>query len=297
MRFFPFILILFFLSAGIGTDQCLAKEDYQARYMTVKGGLPGYSLTTDPPGLTSQNWDINRIYEDSPEGTLLFAGAGEPEREIEDDEDTEYLEEEEEDEIADPLETFNRMSFRFNDKLYFWFLKPIAKGYSAAVPERARISIRNVFDNVLAPARVVNNLLQFKIGSAGSELVRFGANTVFGVLGLFDFADKRMGIKESDEDLGQTLGVWGIGPGFYINWPLLGPSSLRDSIGIAGDYFLDPVSYINPISDSIAVRTGDHVNRTSLSIGQYEDLKKDAIDPYSALRDVYHQYQEGRVSR
>ena len=224
--------------------------------------------------------------EDVP--TMLDEAAG-------DEEDMDYLEEE--DLIADPFEPLNRITFHFNDRLYFWALKPVAQGYSAVLPEGVRIAIRNVFNNIAAPIRVVNNLLQFKIKSAGNELLRFGANSTIGVLGLVDFAEKELDIREQDEDFGQTLGVWGLGEGFYINWPVLGPSCVRDSIGLAGDYFLDPVSYINPTRDSIAVRSGDRVNKTSLAIGRYEDLKKDALDPYDALRDIYYQYRKSKISK
>ncbi len=227
---------------------------------------------------------------------LLLSQVVESQLQIE-EEDPEYIEEAEGTEIADPLEPVNRAAFYFNDKLYFWVLKPLAKGYSAVVPEDARIAVRNAFNNIAVPIRVVNNLLQFKVKSAGNELVRFCVNSTLGLLGLFDVAKDKLDIKMQDEDFGQTLGVWGLGPGIFITWPVLGPSSLRDSVGFAGDYYLDPVSYVNPVLDSIAIRAGDRVNRTSLVLGQYEDIKKDAIDPYAAFRDIYHQYRENKIKK
>lgn len=217
-----------------------------------------------------------------------------------DDLDNEYLDSEEEyalDKIADPLEPLNRVFFHFNDKLYFWLLKPVAEGYSYIVPEQARISVKHAFNNITTPVRLVNNLLQLKIKEAGDELLRFGVNSTFGMLGLYDVARSEMGISMQDEDFGQTLGVWGFGAGIYINWPVLGPSSLRDSIGYGGDYFLDPLNYIKPSLNRMAVRAGDGINRTSLSIGDYEEIKKDALDPYSAIRDVYYQYRKSRIDR
>ena len=133
--------------------------------------------------------------------------------------------------------------------------------------------------------------------SAGNELLRFGVNSTVGMLGLYDVARDEMGIKVQDEDFGQTLGVWGAGPVFYITWPVLGPSNVRDSIGLAGDYFLDPVNYVNPLLDSYAIKAGDAVNKTSLVIGDYEEIKKDAIDPYAAFRDIYYQYRESKIER
>jgi phospholipid-binding lipoprotein MlaA len=102
---------------------------------------------------------------------------------------------------------------------------------------------------------------------------------------------------KQEEDLGQTLGVWGMGPAFYIDWPILGPSSVRDSIGFVGDLFLDPRTYV--FSDPIfyIVRPVEIVNETSLRIGEYEDLKEAAIDPYVAKRDAYFQYRENKIKR
>jgi phospholipid-binding lipoprotein MlaA len=229
----------------------------------------------------------------------LFAEASEDitdKEEYEEDED--YLEEEEDDvQIADPFEPVNRFFFKVNDKLYFWVLKPVAKTYAAILPEKARIGVRNFFNNLATPIRLVNNLLQWKFRPAGQELLRFGVNSTVGILGLRDYARDRMDLTMKDEDFGQTLGVWGIGPVVYINWPVLGPSSLRDSIGAAGDYFLDPVSYVSPTLDRLAIRAGDKVNRTSLVIGDYEKIKKDAIDPYSAFKDIYSQYRQSKINR
>ncbi len=100
-----------------------------------------------------------------------------------------------------------------------------------------------------------------------------------------------------DEDFGQTLGIWGLGPGFYINWPFLGPSSLRDSVGYAGDYLFDPINYVTPLIDRYSIVISDRVNRTSLILGDYEEIKKDAIDPYTAFRDIYYQYRESKIER
>ena len=214
------------------------------------------------------------------------------------EEDPEYLEEEEmEEQIPDPLESINRVVFKFNDRLYFWVLKPVAKGYSAIVPEELRVLVRNFFNNVATPIRLVNNLLQLKIKSASNELIRFGINSTIGMMGLYDIAKSEMGIKMQDEDFGQTLGVWGAGPVIYLNWPIVGPSNVRDSLGFVGDYFLDPVNYVNPMLDRYAIKISDTVNRTSLRIGDYEEIKKDAIDPYAAIRDIYFQYRESKIDR
>ena len=150
--------------------------------------------------------------------------------------------------IADPLEPFNRAMFHFNDKLYFWVLKPVAQGYKKVVPEAPRVGVNNFFSNLRFPIRFVSCLLQADFSGAATEFGRFAVNTIWGVGGLLDPASsKQLNIPKKEADLGQTLGVYGLGQGFYIVWPILGPSSARDSIGIVGDYFLYPVSYIQPL--------------------------------------------------
>ena len=198
--------------------------------------------------------------------------------------------------VADPLEPVNRFFFHFNDKLYFWILKPTATGYAFIFPKGLRISVRNVFANLLAPARVINNILQGKVPESGVELGRFAINSTLGILGLFDVAKDTYNMEASEEDLGQTLGFYGSGPGFYINWPVLGPSNVRDSIGRFGDAFVDPLNYL---AGNFYVRagiwTGEKVNYTSLTLGDYELFKETALDPYAAVRDAYQQFRQGAI--
>ncbi|MBW2145450.1 MAG: VacJ family lipoprotein [Deltaproteobacteria bacterium] len=198
--------------------------------------------------------------------------------------------------IADPLESMNRAFFDFNDKLYFWVLKPVATGYKTIVPQPARIGVRNFFSNLATPIRLVNCLLQANFKGVGTEIVRLVMNTTLGMGGLFDPAKEGLNIEKQEEDFGQTLGFYGAGPAFYINWPILGPSSLRDTVGFVGDLFLDPLNYlVASIPANIGVRSYDRVNETSLTLGDYEDFKDAAIDPYIALRDAYHQYRKNKI--
>jgi phospholipid-binding lipoprotein MlaA len=209
------------------------------------------------------------------------------------DEETEEVSAEQE--IADPIEPLNRVFFTFNDKLYFWVMKPASNLYAFFVPEWGRVRVRNAFSNIKAPIRLVNALLQLKMHTFGVELSRFILNSTVGIGGLFDIASRHPELVVGEEDFGQTLGSYGIGNGFYLLWPILGPSSLRDSVGLAGDYFLNPVSYITPTGDYIAVRSGEEINDTSLRIGEYEDFKEAAIDPYISMRDAYTQYRRNKV--
>jgi phospholipid-binding lipoprotein MlaA len=214
--------------------------------------------------------------------------------------DDEYLDDNNDQEvitIADPIEPFNRAMYVFNDKLYYWMLKPVAQGYSKVVPEPARISVNNFFTNLGFPLRFVSFVLQADFGSAATEVGRFGINTLWGIGGLMDpAAGGEINLPKQDTDLGLTLGYYGVGHGFYIVWPVLGPSSPRDSVDIVGEYFLYPVSYLNPwYSVWLPVKSFEVVNSTSLSIGDYESLQQAAIDPYVAVRDAYIQYRFKKI--
>jgi len=233
-----------------------------------------------------------------PEGTQDIIRQVQDPKEEQPEEAEDWIAEEDEqevEEIADPIYPWNKAMYHFNDKLYFWVLKPVSKGYTKVVPEDIRLSFSNFFENITTPIRFVGNLMQLKIKRAGNELIRFVYNSTAGIGGLADVARTDLDIRRSDEDLGQTLGHYGIGHGFYIVWPFLGPSSLRDTIGRFGDNFLDPVSYVTPFESRIGINVYDKVNDLSFRIGDYEDLKKSAIDPYVSIRDAYTQYRKKKV--
>lgn len=189
----------------------------------------------------------------------------------------------------DPLGGYNRVMTHVNDKVYFWLLKPVATGYREVVPEGGRLAVGRFFRNLLMPIHVANNLLQLKPKRAVTELARFAVNTTVGFFGITDPAASELNLQPYPEDFGQTLGHYGIGSGFHIVLPLLGPSNLRDTLGLVPDYFLDPINYIDDFETRIAVRAYSQVNQTSLHLGEYESLKKDAVDLYPFLRDAYEQ--------
>jgi phospholipid-binding lipoprotein MlaA len=202
----------------------------------------------------------------------------------------------EEDTIADPLEPLNRFFFHFNDKLYYWVLKPVAKGYSAIVPEDVQIAVRNFFNNLRSPTRAVNSLLQGQVKDSSVEVTRFVLNTTVGILGFTDFAKDVLDLQSTKEDTGQTLGYYGAGGGFYINWPFLGPSNLRDSFGMVGDVFLHPLIYLDVDSEvTLGAWTFEKVNHTALTLGDYELFTETALDPYAAVKDAYQQYRNGLI--
>ena len=202
--------------------------------------------------------------------------------------------------ISDPLEGWNRFWFSFNDVLLLKIIKPLHKGYSYVTPEKMRLGIRNVFFNLLFPVRFVSSILQGKFSEAGYETSRFVLNTTLGAGGIMDLAkDKRPLVEFSDdpEDLGQAFGNWGIGEGIYLVWPFIGPSTARDTVGFIGDGFLDPVSYVTPLHSSIGLKAGARFNSADKTIEQYEEIKKAAIEPYSAVRNAYVQYRRSLVAK
>lgn len=134
--------------------------------------------------------------------------------------------------VNDPLYGYNKAMTSFNVALYDYSLRPILKGYNAITPEFIRTGVRNFFDNLFAPLRFVGNVLQFKFEEAGEEFKRFSANTIMGFGGIMDPASK-MGLKKHPADLGTVLAHWGVGSGFHIVLPILGPSNLRDTLTLS----------------------------------------------------------------
>lgn len=201
--------------------------------------------------------------------------------------------------VTDPLEPVNRAFFVFNDKLYFWVLKPVSEGYSLVVPRAVRECAGNFFFNIKTPVRLVNTALQAKFSRSGVELARFAVNTTVGVAGLWDPARSWLKLSPSDEDFGQTLGKYGVGEGVYLCLPVMGPTNLRDTLGRAGDYFLDPVSYLylnHQNEAALEIRGGEAVNLTSMRLGDYEAFKEASFDPYSAMRDSYTQSRRNKIN-
>jgi len=213
-----------------------------------------------------------------------------PDEDYPEDEDTGEL-------IADPLEGLNRGVFWFNDKLYFYAFKPVVRVYRV-VPQGVRVSVSNFFSNLRAPIRVVNSGLQLKFADAGREMLRFLINTTLGIGGLFDPAKRYGGLREKDEDFGQTLGSYGVGQGFYLVLPFLGASSARDGVGLLVDTEFNPMFfYVDDIHETIALRVVEEMNYTSLDRDTYEKIKRDSLDPYTFIKNAYAQNRIAKVAR
>lgn len=201
--------------------------------------------------------------------------------------------------IADPLEPWNRFWFRFNDIFFIHVAKPVYDGWTFVSPQFVRTGLKNLFHNALFPTRFINSLLQLRFFEAGVEFSRFMMN-VMGSGGLVDLAQNKktiVPVDPSGEDFGQTLGYWGIGQGFYLVWPFIGPSSLRDTVGRVGDYFTDPIFYLEPWTLSSGVEVGLRFNALGDVLPAYTDLTSISVDPYIAMREAYASLREAQVKR
>ena len=145
-------------------------------------------------------------------------------------------------EVFDPLSGYNRLMTNFNDKFYLNVLNPVSKSYAFVVPETARIGIDNFFNNLMFPVRFTNNLLQLKFQNSTEELGRFLVNTIWGLAGFMDVAKSELQWKEHKEDFGQTLGFYGVGDAIPVVLPLIGPSNLRDIVGLGADSYVSALS-------------------------------------------------------
>ena len=208
-------------------------------------------------------------------------------------------------EIFDPLSGYNRYMTTFNDKVFLNILNPISKGYAYITPEPIRIGINNFFENIMFPVRFSNNLLQLKFQNSSEELGRFLINTLWGLGGVLDSATNELHMKAHKEDFGQTLGFYGVGEGFPIVLPFLGPSNLRDTLGIIPDSYVSVLSTTgssdlnykipNNLLQEVGIKTFDTINSTSLTLGEYESIRKDALDLYPFLRDIYSQARKKQI--
>ena len=198
----------------------------------------------------------------------------------------------------DPWEGFNEKMFNFNrEVLDRFFLKPVATAWDFLLPDLVQKSVQNFFDNLAVVRRVVNNALQGKAIGAATELARFSINSTIGVGGLFDMAKVGFGIEQRDEDTGQTLGVWGVGPGPYLVLPLLPPLNVRDGIGFAFDVAMTPYTYFIPWYASIGGTATNVVNERSLNLDRFERVAETTVDLYSAVRNAYLQRRAAAIKQ
>jgi phospholipid-binding lipoprotein MlaA len=194
----------------------------------------------------------------------------------------------------DPLESYNRGMYKFNKAVDDAVVKPISKGYKAITPDPLDRGITNFFNNIADVTSAVNNLLQFKLSRAGSDVGRLVVNTTVGLLGFFDVATN-LGLPSYKEDLGQTFGYWGDVDSPYMMLPLLGPSTLRDSIGLVGDAFTSPLFNVekNRVYWGLVALNVVDTRADLLTAGKI--LEEAAVDPYIFLRDAYLQRRRNQI--
>lgn len=191
-------------------------------------------------------------------------------------------------EPADPLEKINRPIYAFNKTADKYVLRPVTVTYVTYVPGPLRTGLSNFFDNLFYPSVIINDALQAKFVQSGRDLTRFVLNSTFGLAGFLDPATM-VGLTENDEDLGQTLGHWGVGEGWYIMIPLLGPSTNRDLVGRIGDNWTEPLQYMDlSIEDRLAISAVQAVD-TRAQLLDLDSVLDQQLDPYVFLRTAYLQ--------
>jgi phospholipid-binding lipoprotein MlaA len=197
---------------------------------------------------------------------------------------------------TDPLEPFNRRMFAFNEGVDKAVLKPVAEGYRAVTPQPIRAGVTNFFDNLEDLWSAVNSALQLRPQNTAENFMRFSVNTVFGLGGVLDVASE-MGIERHQEDFGKTLGRWGVPAGPYLVFPLLGPTTLRDSTTIVLENSYDPVSSIDNIRlrNSVTVLRLVDTRTNLLRLGNM--LDEAALDKYSFTRDAFMQRRRAEIYR
>jgi phospholipid-binding lipoprotein MlaA len=264
-------------------------------------GKPGMAkpqgLSDERPAADQPQAPVSRL--ETPPGEPLDPFAGAEERNGE-----EY----------DPWEPVNSNIFEFNLKVDRYVLKPVAKGYNFIMPDLVQVGISNIFTNLRFGPRFLNNVFQGKVKGAGIELGRFLINSTVGLAGFFDPA-KHIDLVTPEEDLGQTLGFYGVKPGPYLVLPFLPPFTVRDFVGYVGDVFLNPINWLvvpiievndipsviehkNRMTTSIiqtGSRVGEIINERSRNLEKFQGVEEATLDLYSAVRNAYLQKRSQAV--
>ncbi|MDQ1362733.1 MAG: phospholipid-binding lipoprotein MlaA [Pseudomonadota bacterium] len=199
----------------------------------------------------------------------------------------------------DPLERYNRAVYNFNDTFDQYLLKPVAKGYDKVTPDPVQKGINNFFSNLDDIIVIVNDLLQLKPGQMLADSGRFVINSSLGLFGFIDWASD-IGLEKHNEDFGQTLGAWGVAPGPYFMLPFLGPSTIRDTGGLATDsYYFDlqirelengfPPPPRRPESQAWNMTILDAIDTRAKLLKSEKILDEAALDPYVFLREAWLQ--------
>jgi phospholipid-binding lipoprotein MlaA len=197
-------------------------------------------------------------------------------------------------EANDPYEPFNRAMLDFNLALDKAILRPVAYVYKEGVPDPLQNNVTNFLANLRGPVVFANDLLQGEFERAGNTLLRFAMNSTIGILGLNDFAGEA-GIVKHTEDFGQTLGTWDVEEGPYLVLPIFGPSNPRDGVGLLADSLMDPFSWLTPFEFRLGRAGGQALDRRARNFDQLDDLEKNSLDFYAAIRSLYRQKRRDEI--
>lgn len=195
---------------------------------------------------------------------------------------------------VDPWENWNRKVFTFNDVVDTAVIRPVATAYEKVVPQLVRTGVTNFYGNFADAWSAVNNLLQGKLADGAQDVMRVGTNTLFGVGGLFDVATE-LGLDSQREDFGQTLGYWGFKSGPYIVWPLLGPSTVRESFALPLDRYVGPGLAVSDASSQYGFMFLGLLNERANLLPTSRMLDDMALDKYVFVRDAYLQRRRSLV--
>jgi phospholipid-binding lipoprotein MlaA len=292
------LLWMMFMVMAVGMAACSGvprgtTSSFEAAFAGHHSGLTAVSEGGDTAARPSQQMNADATLEGRPPEVVRLASANvvaaadapTPTSPLNDDE---VLEE------YDPWEPFNRRVFAFNRQLDRFVLKPVATVWDLVLPDLAQESISNFFENLSMPPRLVNHLFQRNIEGAGRELARFSLNLSMGVLGFFDVATE-LGIAKREADTGQTLGVYGAGPGPYLVLPLFPPLTVRDGMGFAVDSAMNPLNYVVPFAANTGSRGANIVNERAANLERFEDVEEEVFDLYTAVRNAYLQRRQRSI--
>lgn len=209
-------------------------------------------------------------------------------------------------EANDPFEPLNRYFFEVNRGFDHLLLRPAAEIYRGALPEVARNSVRSFVNNLETPGILVHDILQGELDRASDSFGRFATNSFHGAAGLNDVAagddaiNPDAGIPFHSEDMGQTMAVWGVGSGPYLMLPVLGPSTFRDTIGLALNFYVNPINYIvkneHRTGFSIARTVVQGLDTRSRNIETFDEIERGSIDFYATVRSLYRQYRASEIA-
>jgi len=266
--------------------------------MMLATGCAGKTGTAQPQGVS----DVRPVADQAP------AASSRPETPPDEPLDPFARADEGAGEEYDPWEPMNTNIFEFNRQVDRFVLKPVAKGYNFVVPDLVQVGVSNIFSNLRFAPRFLNNVFQGKLKGAGIEVGRFLINSTVGLAGFFDLA-KHVDLVTSEEDMGQTLGFYGVKPGPYLVLPLLQPFTVRDFVGYVGDVFLNPINWlVVPIIEvdgipsviahknrttssfiQLGARVGEIVNDRSRNLEKFQGVEEATLDLYTAVRNAYLQ--------